>query len=43
VGLVLTFAVIVVRDMVDTRVRTSNELEEIVGVPVVGHFPDVVG
>ena len=42
VGLVLTFAVIVVRDMVDTRVRTSNELEEIVGVPVVGHFPDVV-
>ncbi len=38
-GLFLAIAIVVIRDMLDTRVRDGAEAEEIVGVPVVGHFP----
>ena len=38
-GLFLAIAIVVIRDMLDTRVRDGVEAEEIVGVPVVGHFP----
>ncbi len=40
-GFLLAVAIVVVRDTLDTRVRNGNEAEEIVGVPVVGHFPQV--
>ena len=40
-GLFLAVAIVVMRDMLDTRVRNGNEAEEIVGVPVVGHFPQI--
>lgn len=38
-GFFLAVAIVVLRDMLDTRVRDGAEAEEIVGVPVVGHFP----
>jgi len=38
-GLFAAVAIVVLRDLLDTRVRDGNEAEEIVGVPVVGHFP----
>ena len=40
-GLFLAVVIVVVRDTLDTRVRNGNEAEEIIGVPVVGHFPQV--
>lgn len=38
-GLFVAVAIVMVRDMLDTRVRSGEEAEKIVGVPVVGHFP----
>lgn len=38
-GLFLAVAIVMLRDMLDTRVRNGAEAEEIVNVPVVGHFP----
>lgn len=38
-GLLAAVAIIVLMDLLDTRVRDGSEAEEIVGVPVVGHFP----
>lgn len=40
-GFFLAVAIVVIQDMLDTRVRSGEEAEEIVGVPVVGHFPAV--
>ena len=40
-GFFLAVAIVVLRDMLDTRVRSGSEAEEIVGVPVVGHFPAI--
>lgn len=40
-GLFLAVAIVVLRDMLDTRVRNGEEAEDIVGVPVVGHFPAI--
>ena len=40
-GLFMAVAIVVLRDMLDTRVRSGEEAEEIVGVPVVGHFPAI--
>ena len=40
-GFFLAVAIIVLRDLLDTRVRSGAEAEEIAGVPVVGHFPAV--
>lgn len=39
-GLFAAVAIIIVRDLLDTRVRNGKEAEEIVGVPVVGHYPE---
>ena len=38
-GLFLAVAIVIIRDMLDTRVRNGEEAEDIVNVPVVGHFP----
>ena len=40
-GLFAAVAIIVIRDMADTRVRSGSDVEELIGVPVVGHFPAV--
>ncbi|MDO4539166.1 MAG: Wzz/FepE/Etk N-terminal domain-containing protein, partial [Coriobacteriales bacterium] len=40
-GLFLAVAIVVLRDSLDTRVRSGQEVEEIVGIPVVGHFPEI--
>lgn len=40
-GLFAAVAIVVVQDMVDTRVHDSAEAGDLLGVPVVGHFPEV--
>ena len=40
-GLFLAVAFVVVEDMVNTRVRSQEELEELVGLPVMGRIPAV--
>ena len=39
-GLFAAVAIIIVRDLLDTRVRNGKEAEEIIGAPVVGHYPE---
>ena len=38
-GLFLAVAVVVVEDMLNTRVRSDEEVEELLGIPVIGHVP----
>lgn len=40
-GLFLAVAIVVVLDLVDTRVRTSEQVEELLGVPVIGRIPEM--
>ena len=40
-GLFAAVVIVVVMDMVDTRIHNSDEASELLGVPVVGHFPEV--
>lgn len=40
-GLFAAVCIVVIQDMLDTRVRSGNDVEEIVGVPVIGHFPQI--
>ena len=40
-GLFLAVAIVVLMDMLNTRVRSSEELEEMLGVPVIGRFPHI--
>lgn len=42
-GLFLAVAITVVADMLNTKVRTADEAEEILGVPVIGRIPVVKG
>lgn len=42
-GIFLAVAVVVVADMVNTRVRTPEEAEELLGVPVIGRIPKIKG
>lgn len=42
-GLFLAVAIVVVMDMVNTRVRTPEEAEELLGVPVIGRIPKIKG
>lgn len=42
-GLFLAVAIVVVMDMVNTRVRTPEEAEELLGVPVIGRIPKIEG
>ena len=37
-GLFAAICLVIIEDMLDTRVRSSEDAEEIVGVPVIGHF-----
>ena len=38
-GLFLAIAIVVLADMLNTRVRSSEELEEMLGIPVIGRMP----
>lgn len=40
-GLFLAVAIVVLMDMLNTKVRSAEELEEMLGVPVIGRFPAV--
>lgn len=40
-GLFLAVTIVVVLDLVDTRVRTSEQVEELLGVPVIGRIPEM--
>lgn len=42
-GLFLAVAIVVLMDMLDTRVRSSEDVEELLGVPVVGRIPAMKG
>ena len=40
-GLFAAVCIVVIMDMLDTRVRGGGDIEELVDVPVIGHFPVV--
>ena len=40
-GLFAAICLVIIEDMLDTRVRSGEDVEEIVGVPVIGHFTQV--
>ena len=42
VGLFLAIAIVVLQDMLNTKVRSQEDVEELLGIPVVGRIP-VVG
>lgn len=42
-GLFLAVAIVVVADMLNTKVRSQDEVEELLGVPVIGRIPAVRG
>lgn len=41
VGLFASVVIVVVWDLIDTRVKSSEEAEQLLGVPVIGHFPNL--
>lgn len=42
-GLFVAVAIVVVEDMLNTKVRDQEELEELLGVPVIGRIPAMKG
>ena len=42
-GLFLAVAIVVVEDMLDTKVRGQEEVEELLGIPVIGRIPAMRG
>lgn len=40
-GIFLAIAIVVIMDMLNTRVRSADELEELLGVPVIGRIPTI--
>ena len=40
-GLFLAVAIVVVLDMLDTRVRSAEQVEELLGLPVIGRVPEM--
>lgn len=42
-GLFMAVAIVVLMDMLDTRVRSAEDVEELLGVPVVGRIPAMKG
>lgn len=42
-GLFIAVAIVVVMDMVNTRVRKPEDIEELLGVPVIGRIPTIKG
>lgn len=42
-GLFLAVAIVVLADMLNMKVRTADEVEELLGIPVIGRIPAVKG
>ena len=42
-GLFVAIALVVLMDMLNTRIRNDREAEELLGLPVIGRFPYVKG
>lgn len=42
-GIFLAVAIVVVLDMINTRVRSAEEAEELLGLPVIGRIPTIKG
>ena len=42
-GIFLAVAIVVVIDMANTRVRSAEEAEELLGLPVIGRIPTIKG
>ena len=42
-GLFVAIAIVVVSDMLNTKVRNADEVEELLGLPVIGRMPAVKG
>ena len=42
-GIFLAVAIVVVLDMLNTRVRNPEEAEELLGIPVIGRIPTIKG
>ena len=42
-GLFLAVAIVVVADMLNTKVRSGDEVEELLGIPIVGRIPVMEG
>ena len=42
-GLFVAIAIVVLSDMLNTRVRNADEVEELLGLPVIGRMPAVKG
>ena len=42
-GLFIAIAIVVVSDMLNTKVRNAGEVEELLGLPVIGRMPAVKG
>ena len=42
-GLFLAVAIVVVADMLNTKVRSADEVEELLGIPVIGRIPTMKG
>ena len=42
-GIFIAVAIVVIIDMVNTRVRTPEEAEGLLGVPVIGRIPTIKG
>lgn len=42
-GLFGAVAIVVIVDMLDTRVRSAEEVEELLGIPVIGRIPEMKG
>lgn len=40
-GIFIAMAIVVVMDMVNTRIRKPEEIEELLGVPVIGRIPTI--
>ena len=42
-GIFLAVAIVVLIDMVNTRVRSAEEAEELLGLPIIGRIPTIKG
>ncbi len=42
-GLFVAVAIVVLMDIVDTRVRSAEDVEELLGLPVIGRIPELKG
>lgn len=42
-GLLMAIAIVVITDMLNAKVRSADEVEELLGIPVIGRIPAVKG